>query len=85
MHTNGQVLVSILVGVLLYAVTLSQFTGIAVQHAAREKWKQHMELPIESHDFHCAVTLLTENHSTTLDLKEFIVADASGCGRSKTN
>ena len=70
----------ILVGVPLYAVTLGQFAGIAVEHAAEQKRKERMEQPIESRDFHYAATLLSEEHSSTLELGEFIILELMRLG-----
>ena len=58
----------ILIGVPLYACTMGQFAGVVVDHAVRAKEREKMLEPIEASDFVYASKLLSNQHSTTLQL-----------------
>lgn len=57
-----------MIGVPLYFLTLGTFAGAIVEHSIKARHKAKLFSPIEAKDFLYATKLLSDQHSTTLNL-----------------
>lgn len=62
-----------MIGVPLYFLTLGTFAGAIIEHSIKARHKAKLYSPIEARDFMYATKLLSDEHSTTLNLGNFSI------------